>query len=502
MAAIRPVRSSSRPRGILPIAPLLLVALLVFSFSAPKIGANPPPAVARPVSPALHLGANHQLRRANSPFATTDDISIAGYDPTTVALSWSQSGDLCFDSYDLQEATYSDNGPWTTIATITDSGITSEYISGFGPGQTVWFQDIDNSGCGGGSATSNVVSITFPNWPHLSYSDTGSSTVELSWTNTADYGGLMGFYSYQVYEQVNSGGFSSIDTITSVSTTTYSVTGITGLDTGTHYSFYIQITDYCNGCSQSESYTAVYASTNTIVHLNIDQPVATPASLELGQTVQFSITVEGGQAPYSYDWSGLPAGCSSTDSNPLSCTPSAAGSSSVVVTVTDNFGSTLTSLPVTATVVAALTVGLPTASASSVAVGGTEVFTASVSGGTAPYTYVWSGLPTGCSSSDVSQLSCAPTATGTWSITVKVTDSSGTSQTSAPVSVTITAAGTGPGNGNSNTNSTGTISPLDLTLIVVIVVIAAGAVAVLAMRRGKKPGAPPSGPANPGPPAS
>ena len=38
------------------------------------------------------------------------------------------------------------------------------YRYGFNPGQTLWFQDIDDSGCGGGSATSNVVSVTFPSF--------------------------------------------------------------------------------------------------------------------------------------------------------------------------------------------------------------------------------------------------------------------------------------------------------------------------------------------------
>jgi hypothetical protein len=84
------------------------------------------------------------------PAATTDDISAAGYDPTTVALSWSQSGDVCFDSYNIHYATYSSGGPWTTMNTFTSADITSLYVSGWTPGETVWFEDVDNSGCFGG----------------------------------------------------------------------------------------------------------------------------------------------------------------------------------------------------------------------------------------------------------------------------------------------------------------------------------------------------------------
>jgi large repetitive protein len=180
-----------------------------------------------------------------------------------------------------------------------------------------------------------------------------SSTVALSWTNNAVYGGLMGFHSYQVDEQINGGSFSTIATLTSASTTTFDVSGVTGLNTGTSDSFYIYTTDYCNGCSQSESNTAEYTSTNTVTHLSIAQPVASPASVQVGQSTQFSVAVTGGNGPYTYSWTGLPAGCSPANENPITCGPSSSGSSSVTVTVTDSRGITLTSLSVTVTVTAA-----------------------------------------------------------------------------------------------------------------------------------------------------
>ena len=291
---------------------------------------------------------NQQTQSQLQPMATTDDISVAGYGPGDVALSWQQSGDWCFTDYRIQDSTSGSSGPWTTVDTFTSSGITSMYWYGFNPGQTLWFQDIDDSGCGGGSATSNVVSVTFPSYASVTYVDSGPSTVQLSWDNNAHYGGLLSFDSYQVEESINNAGFSALSTITSQSTTTYTVSGVTGLNTGTTYQFRIATTDQCNNC-QGGSYPYTTDS-NTVTHLTVKAPVATPTSVQTGLTVQFSISVSGGTAPYTFDWTGLPAGCSSSNTAQLSCTPTATGTYSVEVTVTDSRGSTLTSLPVTITV--------------------------------------------------------------------------------------------------------------------------------------------------------
>ncbi len=465
---------------------VIIVATIVLgfvSFHSPNIASSGKPAT------QLHFAGGKRVATSSAigPDATTDPISVAGYGPTTLALSWQQSGDLCFTDYRIQDATYSNNGPWTTISTITSSSVTAEYWDGFSPGQTYWFQDIDDSGCGGGSATSNVVQVTFPAYASLSYSDVGSSSVLLSWNNNAHYGGLLGFASYQVQEQINGGGFSTVDTITSSSSaTSYTVAGVTGLNTGTVYDFKVLTTDECNNC-QGGSYPTTSTS-NTVTHLTINQPVASPASVELGQTIQFSVSVTGGRTPYSYSWSGLPAGCSSSNVNPLTCTPSSAGTASVTVTVTDSLGITLTSLSVSTTVVPSLSVAQPTASATSVQTGQTVVFTVSVTGGTAPYSYSWNGLPAGCSSSDTSQLSCVPTTMGSWSVTVTVTDSSGIDRTSAPVTVSATSSSGGSGSGSGA--SGGAISTDEWIAIGAVVRVAIIVAVVLLAVRGRKPKTP------------
>jgi hypothetical protein len=493
---IRGSRGQFLKRKAMPVLLVVLTAAIALS------------SILGSVSPANYSSRNATLQSslaqaqqgrtsvATHPDATTDAISVAGTDPTTVALSWAQSGDFCFDSYYIQEATYSSGGPWTTIATVTSASVTAIFVPGFSPGATAWFQDVDNSGCGGGSATSNVVQPSFPNYATVSYSDTGSSTVQLSWNNNANYGGLLSFDQYLVQEQINSGGFSTVATISSESTTTNSVTGVTGLNTGTAYQFRIQTTDDCNDCSGGTYPQS--SNSNTVTHLAIDQPTASPASIELGQSIQFSVSATGGQSPYSYSWSGLPSGCSSTNSNPLSCTPSSTGTSSVTVTVTDSLGITLTSLSVSATVVAVLTVAQPTVSASSVTVGQTVVFTASVTGGTAPYTYSWTGLPTGCSSSDASQVSCVPTTTGSWSVSVIVTDSSSVSRTSAPVTVSVTSSSSGGSGGSGLSGSSITTDDwIAIGAVILLVIIVSAVVLVIRGRKPKSPQGTPSSAATP-----
>jgi hypothetical protein len=89
--------------------------------------------------------------------------------------------------------------------------------------------------------------------------------------------------------------------------------------------------------------------------------------------------------------------------------------------------------------------------------GGSISVTTSVSGGTPPYSYSYTGLPSGCSSQDQPLFSCTPSSTGSFSVQVTVTDSHGNS--SAPsnsVSVDITSSNNGNGNGNGGGNNSST----------------------------------------------
>jgi YVTN family beta-propeller protein len=63
-----------------------------------------------------------------------------------------------------------------------------------------------------------------------------------------------------------------------------------------------------------------------------------PASVTLGASATFTTTVAGGSPGYSFVYTGLPAGCSTTNGAALSCTSTAAGNFTVQVNVTDQTG--------------------------------------------------------------------------------------------------------------------------------------------------------------------
>jgi PKD repeat protein len=160
------------------------------------------------------------------------------------------------------------------------------------------------------------------------------------------------------------------------------------------------------------------------------------SSVDLGQTVGFTTSETGGVGTVNYSYSGLPAGCASADSSTLSCTPTGTGAATVSVTVTDSLGNS-GSASVSLTVNPALSSPTLAVQPNPDAVDHPAKFQASVSGGTPPYTYAYNGLPPGCASSNDSNPQCKPSTGGTYSVTVTISDSAGTSVTSAAVSFVV-----------------------------------------------------------------
>ena len=148
----------------------------------------------------------------------------------------------------------------------------------------------------------------------------------------------------------------------------------------------------------------------------------------------------GGTSPFTWSVSAgaLPAGLTlGASTGLLSGTPTAAGTYSFTVKVTDQAGLSDTeavSLPI----IAGPSLSFPAPPAGWTNTVYTNTLT--VSGGTGPYAWsVSSGsLPAGISLSPSGVLSGTPTATGTLSFTVKVTDANGQSATQA-TSITISA---------------------------------------------------------------
>lgn len=152
------------------------------------------------------------------------------------------------------------------------------------------------------------------------------------------------------------------------------------------------------------------------------------------------MTVTGGTSPFTWSVSAgaLPPGLTlGASTGLLSGTPTTAGSYSFTVKVTDSGGLTATEA-VTLAIVPGPSLSFPAPPA-----GWTNTVysnTLTVSGGTSPFAWsVSSGSPPpGINLSADGTLTGTPTATGTSSFTVKVTDANGQSATQA-TSITINA---------------------------------------------------------------
>ncbi|MCI4322867.1 MAG: PKD domain-containing protein [Thermoplasmata archaeon] len=191
------------------------------------------------------------------------------------------------------------------------------------------------------------------------------------------------------------------------------------------------------------------ANSSSLHFLVFADPVAAPANGSLlsgqadaDQSVTFTTVATLGTGTYvSYQWQGLPSGCSGTTAS-VTCsgTDLPAGQYSISVTVTDSNGATsAASAPLAFLVDGALAVATPSASHPSLDLGQTVTFSGSAAYGSGDYTYAWTGLPTGCAGGATYSISCTPTASGTFSVQLRATDTNGGAATSAPLSFSVYA---------------------------------------------------------------
>jgi YVTN family beta-propeller protein len=110
-------------------------------------------------------------------------------------------------------------------------------------------------------------------------------------------------------------------------------------------------------------------------------------------------------------------------------------------------------------------VGL-TATPAQITLGGSTTLAAVPSGGSAPFTFDYTTLPTGCMSLNRSSWSCTPTVTGSFTIGVVAVDAAGHRAT-ASASLTVAAA---PGNIGPHSASNGGSSTWTIVIVVAIIV--------------------------------
>ncbi|WP_183085193.1 putative Ig domain-containing protein [Trinickia fusca] len=194
------------------------------------------------------------------------------------------------------------------------------------------------------------------------------------------------------------------------------------------FGFTVRGTD-ANGYSGTRNYSLTVAAPTIVLS------PATLSSATVGTAYSQTVTSSGGIAPYTYAVTSgaLPAGMSLASNGVLSGTPTAGGSFNVTISATD---STAGAGPFTGSQAYTLTVNSPTLTIAPTSTSGltatagssySQSFTAS--GGSSPYNYAMtinSGtMPAGLSFNMATRtLSGTPTAAGTVSFTLTVTDSS------------------------------------------------------------------------------
>lgn len=186
----------------------------------------------------------------------------------------------------------------------------------------------------------------------------------------------------------------------------------------------VRITD-TNGVTSSPSppaFLRIYSLPVAVL------PEANRSSADYGQQISFRASVAPGTgAPgnYEYSWVGLPPECLGWSGPTPSCTAIRVGNLSIQVIIFDSNGgesapSPMLNIPVYSDPkVAAFTVA-----PDSIHIGRTVTLSVSVLNGSGNFNYTWVGLPSGCSGS-AAEIACQPAQTGSYAISVIVTDANG-----------------------------------------------------------------------------
>jgi parallel beta-helix repeat protein len=202
-----------------------------------------------------------------------------------------------------------------------------------------------------------------------------------------------------------------------------------------HYNFYCNVTDSANARAQSNTATVVV---NSALSVSVSPASVT---MDFGQSQVFTSSVTGGTSAFTYHWFLNGTVVSGATSSTWTFSPSSSGSYLVYVEVTDNVGVQATSNTASVTVNGALSVSV---SPSSVVmdVGQSQTFTATVTGGTAPYTYQWYLNGSAISGATSSSYTYTPSSSGSHTIYVKSTDNASTPVTvqSSSSSITVNSA--------------------------------------------------------------
>lgn len=311
--------------------------------------------------------------------AATITLSAAGTTPAAISLSWTATDSLFFSEYEVEVSSQGSTGPFSTVGVETSQTTTAYAVRDLAPGAAYWWEVISVATLGG-DTTSNVLAVTQPSVAYLWNSAVTATTATLNWTNNATYGGLLSFTSYTVYESANGGAYGAAATVSQVATLNDT---LTGLSSGTSYSFYLATTDCLNCTSGTPASSVTQSNTITLgTVLTLSASVATSrTTADVGQPVLLTCTPSGGESPFTYAWS-LNGSAYATGNATLSRAYNGSGSYAETCRVTDHLG-TQAEAATTITVYADVTASLA-ASRTSADAGQFIYYNCTITGGIQP----------------------------------------------------------------------------------------------------------------------
>lgn len=297
-----------------PIALAVSLAVLTVLGVVASVGSARPIAGPLAGSPTGTAGALAPATPARpSAFSLGED----GFGPASISLNWTESTALTFENYTVYVSNVSATGPWRFVTSITDEGTTTVGVADLDPGLTYWWNVTAYSsvlGLGTTATYSPILPWTQPTLAYLVSPANTTSTINLSWTNNASYGGVLTFGAYAV-EEVDDGTTTTYENLTSASD---NATTVKGLTAGASYSFYIDTYDACSDCvpagpSMTQS-NVIVAGTATPLTAAV---TASRTTVDARVLVAFTCTPSGGTPPYAFGWNfsngtGYPAGPGTT----------------------------------------------------------------------------------------------------------------------------------------------------------------------------------------------
>lgn len=176
----------------------------------------------------------------------TDFLGCDGQGPTTIGLTWGQSGyGGFFNDYQVQESATGSNGPWATVGVISSITNTTEYVRDLSPNSTYWWRVVEVCCSGLATTTTNVLQVTQPSAAKLTYATLSQTSYKLSWTNNALYIGTIAFNGYVLWASINQNTYSVVANLTSEPNTNFTI----NTSPSNNYSFYLTTADECIRCS-------------------------------------------------------------------------------------------------------------------------------------------------------------------------------------------------------------------------------------------------------------